>query len=51
MGGAAGAPTDKQDEEHRNRYHLPSEEPFETDEEYLHDGEFFVAPDVIGGPE
>lgn len=51
MGGAGGTPTDKQDEEHHNRYHLPSEEHFETDEEYLRDGEFFVAPDVIGGPE
>jgi hypothetical protein len=49
LGGAAGPHGDK-DEEHHNRYHLPSGEPFDAGEvEY--DGEFFVVPDVIGGPE
>jgi hypothetical protein len=50
LGGAASTPGDK-DEEHHNRYHVPSGEPFESDDEYLQDGEFYVVPDVIGGSE
>jgi hypothetical protein len=48
--------TDHGDEnaEHLNKYGLPSDAHFEEDDEFLHDPhnrEFFVAPDVIGGPE
>ncbi|TDQ05125.1 hypothetical protein [Labedaea rhizosphaerae] len=52
VGGAAGAPG-KEQEEHHNRYRVPSGEPFDTDtdDEYLRDGEFYVVPDVIGGSE
>lgn len=53
MGGGAGAHGDE-DTEHSNRYGLPSDEHFEGDDEFLRDprnDEFYVAPDVIGGPE
>jgi hypothetical protein len=53
MGGRPGVESDE-DAEHLNKYGLPSDAHFEEDDEFLHDPhnrEFFVAPDVIGGPE
>ncbi|TDQ05243.1 hypothetical protein EV186_1011211 [Labedaea rhizosphaerae] len=53
LGGGPSAEGDE-DSEHTNKYGLPSDEHFDEDDDYLRDPrnrEFFVAPDVIGGPE
>ena len=53
MGGGHGA-EGEEDGDHINKYGLASDEYFDEDDDYLRDPrnrDFFVAPDVIGGPE